>query len=238
MSIYQSIWFKSARVNSVFYALQLLLSSLFIINRFFHSFSVVGKNGWEPFLDILNTSSLSPRIVFNLIFAYLFNSEIVRGCVSKIKSTHWGCWIHCQRFSQFNASGFFHLHQIPHYQFLCVVWLGWITRCWSNTLIFYVQNVLNIQVLFLRVAPIITTYLNVKFFSECFSKSIWKSFEHDDGVLIILLLELFDDFILFESCADCEHSYVISDSTLLGCNEISHRHETVLLAVKLLSQGV
>ena len=141
-----------------------------------------------------------------------FTNSKIRGFrMCKVQAGHGSSRFHSQRFRQADSGARFRLQQSPHGQLLRVVRLARISRSWTDPLrpfttrdfiqnfmfqwidsstygVFNFEQLGRIQMFLGGVAPHIRTDRFVKRFRKSFRQAIGQSFDHDDVVVVVILL--------------------------------------------------
>mmetsp|Transcript_48669 Transcript_48669/g.115645 ORF Transcript_48669/g.115645 Transcript_48669/m.115645 type:complete len:443 (-) Transcript_48669:1844-3172(-) len=173
---------------------------------------VVGENGAQPLLALSELHALSLSVGSHLVLADLVNREVLGFWVGKDQCRNTGSWQHGERVRQANACVLLGLDDIPHCLLLSVVWLRWVARCRSDTLVLDLQEVAEGQVLIWRISPVLGSDILVQQLCEGLHKAICQCLAQDLGVIIVLLLVHLHQLLCSEA-GHSEHTHVVLLST-------------------------
>ncbi len=118
-----------------------------------------------------------------------------------------------------------------------MVWLRWVTRSWSDSLILDSKTILYRKIFIWTIAPNRFTNFLMELFGKCLSQTICKSLYHHITIIIARFYKLFTEFILFETCRDGKKANIISFTWRFWCNKVTHSNKSVLIFINLLSQS-
>src|SRR5215472_12542159 len=176
----------------------------------------------EPSFDFMNAHCFAFGIIGNLIPVELAQTEITRFWMGEIKATHARARPHRKGLRELNPCVGVNTQQLPERALLRMIRARRITRGWPDTAIFFLNEILVVQVFRAAITPFFA-HTGVQALGESLSQAISESLRQDGVVVIVLGLVGVAQLFKADAASHGEPPDIVGKPGFFWCVEVRER---------------